>query len=353
MVPGLTARQERPPRATIADIALKASVSKTTVSRALNGKPDIDHQTRLRIFEIASAVGYVPSASAQALAKGRSDCVGLLVPALTWPWMLEILRGVAESVERSSYSLMLYTMAGGEESQREFAEKVIPAGAVDGLAIVLPPGMLESISNLTKNGLPVVLIDDRGHHAEFPSVVTTNREGGLEATKHLLGLGRRRIAMLTGPLEYGCNQDRLEGYRGALGEAGLRFDQRLVREGDFTETGGARAISDLFDAGQDFDAVFAANDLMAFGAMRSLRAGGRRIPEDVAVVGFDDIPAAAQTHPPLTTVHQPLYEMGMAATSMLIAALKDGRPLEMRVEFPTSLVIRGSCGAHSPAKLRR
>ena len=333
-------------RPTINDIATKVGLSKASVSRALNGKQDVDPETRKRIFKIATQMGYVPSATARALSNGRSNCLGLLVPSLTWPWILEVLRGVAEEIERSGYSLMLYTTANGEDSERAFMSQVVPAGAVDGLALVIPPGMFEYIGELAKRGMPVVVIDDRGHHPEFPTVATTNLEGGRSATQHLIDLGRRRIAMLNGQLEFGCNRDRLEGYKSALQDAGIRFESRHTMTGYFTEESGASGIARVLEADPKVDAVFAANDLMAFGAMRAIRNAGRRIPDDVAVVGFDDIPASAITHPPLTTVHQPLYEMGRKAAGMVMAAVRGDR-IEGRIELPTSLVVRASTVSES------
>lgn len=149
--------------------------------------------------------------------------------------------------------------------------------------------------------------------------------------------------MLNGPHDFGCNRERLEGYKSALKEAGLRFDPRHVIDSDFKETGGASAMSALLEADPRLDAVFVANDMMAFGAMRALRSAGRLIPDDVAVVGFDDVPASAMTHPPLTTIRQPLYEMGRTAASMVMAAVR-GEPIAQRIELPTSLVIRESSG---------
>src|SRR6266852_5638468 len=198
-----------------------------------NAKQDVDPETRKRVLKVAAQVGYVPSASARALSNGRSNCLGLLVPTLTWPWILEVLRGVAEEIERSGYSLILYTTSGGEDSEREFMAQVVPAGAVDGLALVIPLGMLEYIERLAKGGLPIVVVDDRGHYPDLPTVATTNIEGGRSATLHLIERGRRRIAMLNGPHDFGCNRDRLEGYKSALQKAGLQFDPRRVTDSDF------------------------------------------------------------------------------------------------------------------------
>src|SRR5216684_2593220 len=332
-----------PRRPTINDIAKRVGLSKASVSRALNGKEDVDPETRKRVLTLAAEMGYVPSASARALSNGRSNYLGLLVPTLTWPWILEVLRGVAEEIERSGYSLILYTTTDGEDSERAFMSQVVPAGAVDGLALVIPHGMLGYIERLAKGGLPVVVVDDRGHYPDLPTVATTNVEGGRSATHHLIEQGRRRIAMLNGPHDFGCNRDRLKGYKSALQEAGIEVDPRRVTDSDFKEEGGMSAMTRLLAADPRLDAVFAANDVMAFGAMRALRNAGRRVPDDVAVVGFDDIPASAMTHPPLTTVRQPLYEMGRTAASMVMAAVR-GESIAKRTELPTSLVVRDSSG---------
>jgi len=330
-------------RPTIADVAKSLELSKATISRALNAKGDVDPATRDRVLAEAARLGYVASSTARALSNGRSNCLGLLVPSLTWPWMLEVLRGVADTVERSVYSLMLYTTARGPDSEQAFLSQVIPSGGIDGLILIVPEGMLPYVGQLAERGLPVVCIDDRGQHPEFPAVATTNREGGHAAAAHLASINRRRIAMINGPVEYGCDRERFDGYRQALEEAGIALEPDLVEIGDFTEEGGAQAATRLLASGLPFDALFAASDLMAVGAMRTLREAGRRVPDDVAVVGFDDIPAASQTHPPLTTVRQPLYEMGRAATELVMAAIR-GDAIDQRLELPTSLIVRESTG---------
>src|SRR5258708_28782125 len=330
-----------PRRTTINDIAKRVGLSKASVSRALNGKQDVARETRKRVLTLAAHRGSVASASARAVGNGRSNYLGLLVPTLPWPWILEVLRGVAEEIERSGYSLILYTTTDGEDSERAFMSQVVPAGAVDGLALVIPFGMLDYIEGLAKGGLPIVVVDDRGHYPDLPTVATTNVEGGRTATRHLIEEGRKRIAMLNGPHDFGCNRDRLKGYKSALHEAGLELDPRRIVDSDFKEDVGASAMAPLLACDPRLDAVFAANDVMAFGAMRALRNAGRRVPDDVAVVGFDDIPSSAMTHPPLTTVRQPLYEMGRTAATMVMAAVR-GESIAKRIELPTTPVIRDS-----------
>lgn len=328
---------------TIAEIARRANASKATVSRVLNGHPAVDPRTAARVRAIVAEVGYVPRASARALANGRARCIGFLVPSLTVPWLLELLRGVADEVEAADHTLALHTIARGEASLAAFSAQVA-ARAIDGLVAVLPRDV-PSLAGLRARGLPVVLIDDRDGAPGFPRVWTTDRLGGYQATRHLLTLGRAPVAVITGPLASVGGQDRLAGYRRALAEAGVAFDPDLVRSGDWTEASGGAAMDRLLAAHPELRGAFVANDLMAFGAMRALAESGRQVPSDVAVVGFDDIPAAAHTTPALTTVRQPLYEMGRTAVRAVFAALAGETLATEPCLLPTSLVVRGSCGA--------
>ncbi len=323
----------------MAEIAARAGVSKTTVSRVLNGKPDVDAQTAERVRALVEQTGYVRSASAVRLARGRTGCVGILLPSLAWPWLVEVMRGIAEELEDSRYSGMLFTMSQGQEALPAFTEHV-SARSFDGLLAVEPPGMLGYVGSLHARGLPVVLIDDRGFHPEFPSVATTNTDGGRQAGEHLVGTGRPRIVQIAGRQSYGCVQARADGFSSGLGRAAGEGGPLTVHA-DFTEPSGAAAMRELLARVPDLDAVFAHNDLMAIAAMDVLRASGRAVPDDVAVVGFDDIDAARYVSPALTTVHQPLYEMGRTAARRLLEGLGGGT-VAGRTTLPTSLVRRES-----------
>jgi LacI family transcriptional regulator len=326
---------------TIADVAARAGVSKTTVSRVLNGRGELDQETAARVRRVIEHLGYVPSARAVGLARGRTCIVGMLVPSLTWPWMGEVLQGVVDVVESAGYGLLLFTCNRGEESIRRFASQV-SAQSFDGLLVIEPEGTLDYIADLHRGGLPVVLIDDRGHQRPFPSVATTNRSGGEAAARHLLELGRRRPLVITGIEAFGCTQQRLAGFAETYAAAGLPLEPQLVVEGDFTFDLGRTVVKGRIEAGIEFDAVFAHNDLSAGGAMKAIREAGRTVPDDVAVVGFDDIPYAAHTEPPLTTVHQPMREMGEAAARMLMSYF-EGVPLpDAPNVIPTTLITRAS-----------
>lgn len=328
-------------RITIAEIAKRAGVAKSTVSRVLNDKPDVDEATAERVRRVVQETGYVPSAGAVGLSLGRTRTVAMLLPSLAWPWIAAVLQGVAEVMEAEGYGLLLFTVTRGQDSLTQF-ETQVSAKAFDGLLVIEPPNTLDYIAGLHHAGLPVVLIDDRGHHPEFPSVVTTNRAGSRSAATHLLALGRRRLAVITGPAEFGAVRDRDLGFREGLAADDVSLDDRLVIESDFTEQGGAAAVKRLLDAGPAFDGLFVHNDLMALGALRALRDAGTTVPDDVAVVGFDDIPIAAHTEPSLTTVHQPCHEMGATAARMLLNHLADIPMPAEPVALDTSLVIRRS-----------
>jgi LacI family transcriptional regulator len=333
-------------RVTIDDIARHAGVTKTTVSRALNDRPDVNPETRDRIAEIAERLGYVPSVTAKVLRTGRSHSMGMALPSFSWPGILEILRGVSDVLDGLGYHVTLFPLNRGEEAERDLVFRVMPSMPLDGLIMILPPGMLRYVGELASRGTPVVLIDDRVEHRDrdFPSVGTTNVTGAQVITRHLLQLGRRRVAIITGPDEQDVSKNRLKGYRIALEEAGVPFREELVVPGTFEPPSGIAAVQSLLASGARFDAIFASNDQMALGALRTLHAAGVRVPQDVALAGFDDDVAGRFTIPALTTVHQPLYEMGSAAGRTVVAAA-EGQPIERHIEIPARLVVRESCGA--------
>ena len=326
---------------TIADVAAQAGVSKTTVSRVLNGKGELGAATAARVRRVIDQLGYVPSARAVGLARGRTRIVGMLVPSLTWPWMGEVLQGAVDVIEADRYGLLLFTCNRGEESMRQFASQV-SAKSFDGLLVIEPEGTLDYITELHDRGLPIVAIDDRGHQPLFPSVATTNHDGGAQAARHLLDLGRRRPLVVTGMEKFGCTQQRMAGFAETYEAAGFPLAPELLACGDFTFECGRQAVHNLLIDGVPFDAVFAHNDLSAAGAIKAVHQAGLDVPGDVAVIGFDDVPLAAHTDPPLTTVRQPLRQMGETAARMLMAYFA-GTPLPDTPNIiPTNLIVRAS-----------
>lgn len=326
---------------TIRDVAQRAGVSKTTVSRVLNGRDELDARTAARVRAVIDELGYVPNARAVAFARGSTRVVAMLLPSLTWPWIGEVVQAAIEVVEDAGYGMLVFTTTQGDQSMRRFTEHV-SARAFDGLLVVEPEGTLDYIQSLHDEGLPVVLVDDRGHEPRFASVATTNRLGALAAAHHLLAIGRTRPLVVSGDPRFGCVQDRLAGFAEGFSAAGRSLDPLLTVEGDFTHESGQAAVARALEAHLTFDAVFVHNDSMATGVMAELRRSGLRIPDDVAVVGFDDLPSAAQTEPPLTSVHQPIREMGQAAARALLASFA-GTPLPTTpIVLPTSFTVRAS-----------
>ena len=330
---------------TIADVAARAKVSKTTVSRVLNGKGELDESTAARVRAVIDELGYVPSARAVNLARGRTRVVGMLVPSLTWPWMGEVLQGAVDVLEAEHYGLLLFTCNRGDESMRQFAAQVA-AKSFDGLLVIEPEGTFDYIATLHSRGLPMVLIDDRDQQSgQIPSIGTTNHTGAAAAARHLLETGRHKPLVITGPSRFGCTQQRTDGFVSVYTEAGHPVDEKRIMLGDFKRGSGVDNVRYAIEAGIEFDAVFCHNDLCAMGAMQAIQDSGRRVPEDVAVVGFDDIPMAAHAQPSLSTVHQPLREMGEAAARTLLAHF-EGVPLPTRPTIiPATFTVRNSTGA--------
>jgi LacI family transcriptional regulator, galactose operon repressor len=336
------------PRPTIRDVARRAQVSKTTVSRVLNGKPDVDPATTELVRAVVEEMGYVPSASAVSLARGRAHSIGLLAPALSRPWVLEVLRGVAEGIETTDYSLTLFTTSRSEASMQDLRH-LLRSQALDGLAVMQPPWRSNPITDLAADGTPVVLIDDRNTHPNIPSVGSADHDGITEAVQHLTSLDRHEIAMISGPIEIDCYRERLAAFREACEGVGVRPRANLICEAlDDSHRAGYLAAGKLLARRASFDALFVSNDAMALGAMRRLRAEGVDVPGDVAICGFDDIAAARYADPPLTTVYNPLYEMGGRAVRMLLDAC-NGIPLPAEPQIlPTRLVARASSLGHTP-----
>jgi LacI family transcriptional regulator len=325
-------------RVTITDVAAHAGVSKTTVSRVLNGRGELHEATASRVRKAMSEMGYRPSARGVAAGRGRTGVLGVLVPSLAWPWVAGVLPGAVEVLDTENYGLVVFSCNRQDESLRRFSEP-LRASTFDGILVVSQEGTLDYIGSLHTRSRPIVVIDDREGEAgpTFPSVSTTNRAGSADAAKHLLSLGRSRALVITGPERFGCCQERTAGFCEVYEAAGL---SPLVLTGDFTAAAGRAAIERALADRVPFDAVFAHNDISAVGAVEALRAAGRSIPHDVAVVGFDDVPIAAQHD--LTSVRQPLHEMGHSAALMLLAHLAGAAAAAPSLVLPTQLVVRAS-----------
>lgn len=329
---------------TIADVAEIAQVSKMSVSRVVNGQPGVSEKTRQRILEVIEQTGYVPNSGPNLRPVG-SKLVALLVPDITTTYMGEILRGVSGAAERLNYGLMLYTQGAVSNIQRtSYYLSILGSSLVDGVLLVVPHDYEVIVGDLKQHHLPFVIIDHHSNTGDEPSVIATNRKGVLDAMRHLLALGHRRIGFITGRMDIACSHDRLQGYRDGLAEVRLPFDPELVREGDFLQASGFQNTQVFLQLEEPPTAIIASNDIMALGAMDAVKDAGLVIGQDVSIVGFDDIDMASQTYPPLTTVRQPLAAMGETALDMLVSLLHERTMLTTRRELPTELIIRGSTG---------
>lgn len=328
---------------TIFDVAREANVSYSTVSRVINNK-GVSPEKRERVLRAMAELGYVANLQARSLAGGKSNIIGLLVHSLNVEYFGEIARGVDEALAAVQYDLMLYTTHRRKGRESAYVTR-LTRNLVDGLLLVLPRNAEAYLETLRHRRFPHVLVDHQGIGSDVPSVGATNWQGGYDGTRYLIQLGHRRIGFITGDMSIGCARDRLAGYQQALREAGLPLDPALIREGDFLQPRGFICATELLDLAQPPTAIFASNDVSAFGVMEAVRNRGLRIPEDVSILGFDDIPQAAQVHPALTTVRQPLAEMGRTAVELLFTYIKEPDAAVKRIELPTQLIVRQSCQA--------
>jgi LacI family transcriptional regulator len=301
-------------------------------------------------------LGYVVNQQARSLAGGRSQVIGLLVPDVGNGYIGEIIRGVDEELAAAQYELMLYTTHRRRTKESVYVA-TLTRGLADGLLLVVPDDPGAYLDSLAQQNFPYILVDHQGINDACPAVGATNWQGGYDATTYLLDLGHRQIGFITGNMRLGCAVDRLAAYRAALADHGIDFDPELLVGGDFQQPSGYQGASTLLALAAPPTAIFASNDMMAFGAMDAVRSRGLAIPQDVSIIGFDDIPQAAAVRPALTTVRQPLVEMGRIATQMLLEYIHDPTLPTRRVELDTELILRESCQPpkqheSSPAAMR-
>lgn len=334
-------------RATSADVAARAGVSRTTVSFVLNARADsgIPPETWRRIEEAARELGYHPHGAARALAGGTSHTIGFVLrqsseQVAADALLAETLWGIASEARTGGYRVLVEPLSpnGGRYSELLLSQRV------DGLIVSGPRTDDDELAALVADGFPIILQGSLPDvHA--PSVDIDNRAGARAAVDHLVALGHRRIGCITNaPLAYTAAADRVAGYRDALEAADVAFDATLVAEGAFDAASGRAAMASLLTRTEPVSAVFVASDMVAFGALRALREAGRRVPTDVSVVGFDDIPLARHFDPPFTTIRLPANALGAAAGRALIDRLA-GRPTSERTLLPTELIVRESTAA--------
>ncbi len=326
-------------RPTLETVAAAAGVSLATVSKVLNDREDVAAATRTRVQQLLDQYEYVPPrrSAVHRNETGRRS-IELVFTSLDSPYSVEILRGVAGS----PVDVVVSTVKNSADTRR-WSSRLASSGR-SGAIIVTSELTPVDQRNLTRARIPYVLIDPA---AELPSpevatVGATNWAGGLSAARHLLDLGHRRIAVIGGPVAMLCSRARISGYSAALASAGVEVDPALIRHGNFHHVGGYQAALELLALPEPPTAIFAGSDEQAFGVAEAARTTGRRIPEDLSVVGFDDLPTCEWLSPPLTTVRQPLEEMGRVAARTLLQLLDGRPPLTPRVELATDLRVRAS-----------
>jgi LacI family transcriptional regulator len=331
-------------RAGIRHVAERAGVSVTTVSHALNGTRFVSEQARAKVQEASNALGYVPSEVARWLKHNTTRTLGMLVPNNSNPYFAEIIRGVERRCHAAGYSLLLCNSDDDGERQADHL-RVLAERRIDGLVLVGAGDDAQIAAGCAGLRIPLVLVDREIDSIAADLVEVDHAAGGDMATAHLLSLGHRRVACIGGPARLRPSQQREAGWRRALARAGIEPRAAELERGAFDAPGGAEAMTRLLNSRKPPTAVFVCNDLMAIGALHAAHEAGVRVPEDLSVIGFDDIELAAYTRPPLTTIAQPKEAIGIGAAEMLLERLRAGRSEPGRLILQPELRLRASCAA--------
>jgi len=334
------------PRPTIADVARLAEVSIATVSRVLNRTVPVDAETEKRVRAAVAELNYIPHAAARTLASRRTDTVGLLLSEIGGEFFQPMLRGIELTASQAGFDLLIHSTRGPRP--QDAPHRPLGEHNTDGLLVFTDSLDGRELARLHKIGFPLVLMHQSPPDGlDLPVVTIENRPGAQKLVEHLIDVhGCRRIVFLRGPAGNEDSQDREAGYRRALKGRGLAFDPALIATGEFNGGAAHAAIDVLLAAGVGFDAIFTGDDDSAAGVIEALRQAGRKVPEDVAVAGFDDSTFACMLTPPLTTVRSPMELVGQAAARQLVRIIR-GEQVEPRLVLPTELVIRRSCGCQT------
>ncbi|MFF9282032.1 LacI family DNA-binding transcriptional regulator [Streptomyces griseosporeus] len=334
-------------RVTLAEVAAQAGVSLSTVSKVLNGRSDVASVTRTRVERLLAEHGY----RRRSAPSSHAPLIELVFHELESVWAMELIRGVENVAQRSRLSVVVTESGTRHTPGREWLDGVLqrrPRGVV--LVFSALPDHVKK--QLRSRAIPFVIVDPAGDpEPDVPSVGSANWSGGMAATRHLIDHGHERIAIITGPADLMCSLARLDGYRSAMAMAGLEPDPRHIRYGDFHVQGGFTHAMELLDGPDRPTAIFAGSDLQALGVLEAARRRGLSVPGELSVVGYDDVPAAQWSSPPLTTVHQPLRQMAEEAARMLLAPQDAARPT-LRMELATKLVVRQSTAPNDLESVR-
>jgi DNA-binding LacI/PurR family transcriptional regulator len=332
---------------TLEAVALDAGVSRATVSRVVNGSNRVTPETRTVVEKAIRKLGYVPNRAARSLVTRRTESIGLVIPEPTTklfgdPFFPQLIRGINAVLGEADQVLVLLTPQSPHDEEK--LGDYLVSGHLDGAMLVSLHGADPLPAFLAERGIPVVVGGRPTRGVPVDVVDVDNVQGALQAVRHLIALGRRRIVTVTGPLDMAPAEDRLAGYRSALIEAAIDHDPTLELAGDFDQTVARESIEAFMAGGGRFDSVFAASDVMAVGAMAAIRRAGLRVPQDIAVVGYDDSALALFSDPPLSSVRQPIEEMGREMARSILAQLGTSRQVPRSVVLATELVVRGSSG---------
>ena len=332
-------------RATIREIARAAGVSIATVSRVINGRPDVSPQTREVVLRVVREHGFSTNRNARALSGGRTGLVGVTLPILEAAYFAVIVSGTAEALYEHDMRIVLCPTLHQHEREVTLLDRLMH-GTTDGAVLMLPEESNAELRALQETGYPFVVVDPRVQLDQgIPAVSASNASGARAGVEHLLSLGHRRIGAILGPRDWMATTERLNGYRSALAAAGVLAAPDLVVESDFSIESGEAAAASLLDLPERPTAIFGFNDNVAIGVLRAAEARGLTVPDDLSVLGFDDSEQSGLVTPALTTVRQPLAEMGRMAVSLLLRLLDRQRVEAMNIELATRLVVRESTAA--------
>ena len=329
-------------RSTIYTVADKADVSIATVSRVLNNKPSVKEETRAKVLKVMEELKYQPSVSPRERALNKTEIMALVFPDISGPFYSEVIRGVTSEANQYGYSLLIYGTHHTSGGNAQFL-RLLPT-KVDGLILMARSVEDKYIFHLHERRIPFVLLDCEVEGIQVDSILVDNFDGAYKAVEHLIQHGYSQIAFISGPADSPDSNIRFDAYRQVLQDHGMPLLPRLVEQGDFLQPGGYHAMSHLLDRLTSPIAVFVANDEMAIGAFEAVRGRGLVIPDDVVIIGFDDIQMAPYTQPPLTTVKQPIHELGVLAVRKLLQRIDDPEIETETIVQPTRLIIRRSCG---------
>lgn len=335
--------QKQNERITIHDVANSAGVSVSTVSRVLNDKDDVAENTKERVQKVIDQLGYASNLAARSMRSRKTNLIGLIVPDVGESYTLEVLKGCNHVIREEPFDLLIYTTGNIQKNSSPAKEQhyvnLLNGGLTDGLILIAP------VANTLNSPSPMVVIDPNESKPDYPSVIATNRDGAMKIMDYLTSLGHQRIGIVGGRPELMSAVHRLQGYKDGLTHAGITVDENLIEIGDYSVETGKTCALKLLSLPDPPTAIFAANDQSAFGVIQAAKERGLRIPQDLSVVGFDNIPESKISNPALTTVDQHLSDLGTTAIQILMKQIK-GDDIEVLVQkIPTELIVRDSCQA--------